>query len=86
MTSRQTHRIGAAIADSIRQGEIITLDGGRVDTQEWVDLTAGLSELADDWVERDSGGAFREAEKVREYWCADDDGDNWRVHVIFRIK
>ena len=82
--SEKAWAIEESINESIRTGSTVVLDGGRVDTAEWVDLVNGLADAADDWVERENMSAFGENEAVREYWGVDDDGDEWRVHVNFR--
>jgi hypothetical protein len=67
-----------AIEQSIRQNEIAKITGLRVDTQEWVDVVNDLAAESEDWVETSADGAT-----VREYWGKDEDGDDWRVHVVY---
>ncbi len=69
-----------AIEDSIRENRIVHLKA-IVDSQQWVDLAAALSAASEGHVETGS-----EVGEVREYWGADDDGDEWRIHLDGRLK
>lgn len=77
MTTHADTRIQTAIEDSIRERRIVTLTAP-IDTQEWVDLTTGLSERAADWTDANPSET---APDRREYWGEDEDGDEWRVHL-----
>lgn len=78
-----TTTVDRAIEDSIREDRTVVLTA-TVDTQEWVDLVTDLASRADDWVETDNLGTDPVGTgKVREYWGVDEDGDAWRVHVIY---
>lgn len=76
------HAITSAIADSIRCNTTPVLSA-RIDTQEWVDLTNALADECDDYVRITDGDNRIDGDivEVREYWGADDDGDEWRIHV-----
>ena len=77
-----TNQIQQAIEDSIRGNEIVILRA-RADTSEFVSLANGLSEACDDYT-RITAGDNRldgDVEEVREYWGADEDGDDWRIHL-----
>lgn len=74
--------IDAILKDSIHCYETITITE-RIGTPEWATLVDSLASRADDWVEITAGDARMTAEivEIREFWGADEDGADWRIHV-----
>ena len=73
-----------AIRESIQNNRIVVIDASHSEGLR-SNLFACLRADCDNWADReDMRAGGDDADRVTEFWGSTDDGEDWRIHVVYR--